>query len=88
MNPSGRIILGALAALILWFLVREFRDGIINSATGYSFTRDDSPMRFTLTAIVHAGGVLFISIYCSGLRGGWNYPVDWLAVRSRSRALD
>jgi hypothetical protein len=66
MNPSGRIILGALAAFILWSLVRAFRDGIINSTTGYSFTLDDSPMLFTLTAIAHAAGALFFAYIAAG----------------------
>jgi hypothetical protein len=60
---------------------------IITSTTGYSFTLDDSPMLFTLTAIVHAGGALSFA-YGSGLRGGWICSVGWLAVTSRSRALD
>ena len=66
MNPSGRIILGALAAFILWSLVRAFRRGIIKSTSGYSFTLDDSPMLFTLTAIAHAGGALSFGYLAAG----------------------
>jgi hypothetical protein len=58
MNPTGRIILGAL--------VRAFRRGVINSSSGYSFTLNDSPMLFTLTAIVHAGGALFFAYIAAG----------------------
>jgi hypothetical protein len=60
------IILGALAAFILWSLVRAFRRGIIKSTSGYSFTLDDSPMLFTLTVIVHAGGALFFAYIAAG----------------------
>ncbi len=42
-------------------------------------------MRFTLTAIVHAGGVLFIR---RGLRGGWNYPVGCVISPGRFRWND
>jgi hypothetical protein len=66
MNPSGRIILGALAAFILWSLVRAFRRGIIKSTSGCSFTLDDSPMLFTLTAIAHAGGALSFGYLAAG----------------------
>jgi hypothetical protein len=66
MNPTGRIILRALAAFILWSLVRAFRRGVINSSRGYGFTLDDSPMLFTLTAIVHAGGALFFAYIAAG----------------------
>jgi hypothetical protein len=66
MNPSGRIILGALVAFILWSLVRAFRDGIITSTIGHSFTLDDSSMLFTLTAIAHAGVALFFANLAAG----------------------
>jgi hypothetical protein len=65
-NPIGRIILGALAAFTVWSLVRAFRRGVINSSSGYSFTLNDSPMLFTLTAIVHAGGALFFAYIAAG----------------------
>jgi len=66
MNPFGRIILGALAAFILWSLVRAFRRGIINSTAGYSFTLDDSSMLFRLTAIAHAGVALYFGYLAAG----------------------
>jgi hypothetical protein len=66
MNPSGRIILGALAVFLLWSLIRAFRRGVIKSTSGYSFTLDDSPMLFTLVAIVHAGGALFFAYIAAG----------------------
>jgi hypothetical protein len=78
MNPFGRIILGALAALILWSLVRAFQRGIINSTTGYSFTLDDSPTLFTLAAIAYAGGALYFGYLAAGYEAagiaGW---VGW-----------
>jgi hypothetical protein len=66
MNPGGRIILGALAVFLLWSLIRAFRRGVINSTSGYSFTLDDSPVLFTLVAIVHAGGVVFFGCIAAG----------------------
>ena len=65
MHPAGRIILAALAAFILWTLVRAFRRGVIYSG-GYGFAIDDSPMLFTLAAIVHAFGALFFAYLAAG----------------------
>jgi hypothetical protein len=65
MHPAGRMILGALAAFIVWTLVRAFRRGVIYSR-GYSFDLDDSPMLFTLAAIVHAFGALFFAYLAAG----------------------
>jgi hypothetical protein len=65
MHPAGRIILAALAAFILWTLVRAFRRGVIYSG-GYGFALDDSPMLFTLAAIVHAFGALFFAYLAAG----------------------
>ncbi len=76
MNPFGRILLGALAVFILWSLVRAFRNGIINSTTGHSFTLDDSPMLFTLTAIVHAGIGLYFAYLAAGYQAAGFAP--WL----------
>jgi hypothetical protein len=59
------MILAALAAFIVWTLVRAFRRGIIYSG-GYSFALDDSPMLFTLAAIVHAFGALFFAYLAAG----------------------
>jgi hypothetical protein len=63
-----------LAALILWSLVRAFRRGVINSGSGYSFTLDDRPMLFTLTAIVHAGGALFFAYIAAGTENARQEP--------------
>ena len=65
MPPASRIILAALAAFILWTLARAFRRGVIYSS-GYSFALDDSPMLFTLAAIVHAFGALFFAYLAAG----------------------
>jgi hypothetical protein len=65
MHPAGRMILAALAAFIVWTLVRAFRRGVIYSR-GYSFALDDSPMLFTLAAIVHAFGALFFAYLAAG----------------------
>ena len=65
MHPAGRMILGALAAFIVWTLVSAVRRGVIYSR-GYSFDLDDSPMLFTLAAIVHAFGALFFAYLAAG----------------------
>ena len=75
MHPVGRIILGAFAAFIVWTLVRAFRRGVIYSR-GYSFALDDSPMLFTLAAIVHA----FIAVFFAYLAAGYEMAgfVRWI----------
>ncbi len=74
MHPAGRIICGALAVFILWTLVRALRSGVIYSE-GYGFSLDESPMLFTLAAIVHAGGALFLAYLSAGYEmaaiAGW-----------------
>ena len=65
MNPSGRIILGALALFIFWTLVRAFRRGVIYS-DGYGFSLDENPMMFTLAVIVHTLGALFFAYLAAG----------------------
>jgi hypothetical protein len=65
MHPASRIILAALAAFILWTLVRAFRRGVIYSG-GYSFALDDNPMLFTIAAMVHAFGALFFADLAAG----------------------
>ncbi len=65
MHPAGRIILGALAAFVMWTLVRAFRRRVIYSR-GYSFALDDSPMLFTLAAIVHASCAVFFAYLAAG----------------------
>jgi hypothetical protein len=78
MNPFGRIILGALAAFTLWSLVRAFRRGIIGSASGGSFTLDDSPILFTLTAIAHAVGVVYFAYLAAGFEAaGFIRWIGW-----------
>jgi hypothetical protein len=78
MNPSGRIILGALALLLLWSLVRAFRRGVINSTSGHSFTLDDSPILFTLAVVVHAGIALFFSYIAAGYdAAGFAHWLGW-----------
>jgi hypothetical protein len=65
MHPAGRIILGALAAFIVWTLVRAFRNGVIYGQ-GFSYSLDDDPMLFTLAAIVHAFGAVFFAYLAAG----------------------
>ncbi len=72
MHPAGRIILGVLAAFVMWTLVRAFRRGVIYSR-GYSFALDDSPMLFTLAAVVHAFCAAFFAYLAAG------YPMSGFA---------
>ena len=65
MHPAGRMILAALAAFIVRTLVRAFRREVIYSR-GYSFALDDSPMLFTLAAIVHAFIAAFFAYVAAG----------------------
>jgi hypothetical protein len=77
MHPAGRMILGALAAFILWTLVRAFRRGVIYSS-GYSFALDDSPMLFMLAAIVHAFGAVFFAYLAAGYEmAGFARWIGW-----------
>jgi hypothetical protein len=77
MHPAGRIVLGALAAFIVWTLVRAFRRGVIYSS-GYSFALDDRPMLFTLAAIVHAFGAVFFAYLAAGYQmAGFARWIGW-----------
>jgi hypothetical protein len=78
MNPSGRIIFVAFAVFLLWSLIRAFRRGVIGSTSGYSFRLDDSPILFTLTAIVHAGLALFFVYVAAGYdASGFTRWIGW-----------
>jgi hypothetical protein len=65
MEPIGRIILGLLAAFMLWMLIRALRSGTIFS-DGFGYDSNERPMMFALVGATHVAGICLFSWLAAG----------------------
>jgi hypothetical protein len=65
MHPIGRIVLGLLAAFMLWSLIRAFRNGMIFS-DGFGYDSNERPMMFALVAASHVVGICLFGWLAAG----------------------